>query len=206
MPHALTTCLAVSYLFASLLSPVWATENNKATQGSNPNPTSHLGALFGPSLHLEKLSEADRKRVRTALDQAFKDPEVEASRERWRKAGDELKSKLRRSLQNIDPEVVKLLEAARPPLPKPEDPDFTSKIIDRLISDLQQTVKAEHREELRVMHQKILGDPQIAAAVTKLNTLPVAERIAAARALAANYRRLLEPQLTALRQREASRK
>ena len=62
------------------------------------------------------LSEADREKVRVAFEKAWKNSLVTEARDRLTKANDDYRQALHHALEEADPEVVKILEKAKPPV------------------------------------------------------------------------------------------
>lgn len=147
----------------------------------------------------EKLSEDQKRRVREALAKAWGRPEVAEARDRMMKANDDMRQAIHGALKEIDPEIATLLASMRGPepwggrgepprMPPPESPDFPREVVKRLEMELMVFSHPDRREELRKLHGVLLGQPEISAAVKRLNEAPVPERMAAMEALRRVYR------------------
>lgn len=134
------------------------------------------------------LPEEERQKVRAAFEKAWSDPDVMAARERLGKANDEYRSAMHTALQQADPEVVKILEKARPPMPPggfpmmakmPElsEPDFPHKAVMRLGMELQMWARSEHHDFPTVrMHERIIQVPAVRDAIKRMEEVPVEQR------------------------------
>lgn len=152
---------------------------------------------------MEGLSEDEKKRLRTAVEKVWSNPEVAAARERIMKANEELRTTLREALQKSDPEVVPILEKVKspvpweqhrnpPPLPRPEDPNFPRLATARLGFELMAFAKPEQREALRHLHEKVVELPEVKQAITKVQEAPAEGRMEAFKALRDVYKRECE--------------
>jgi hypothetical protein len=129
----------------------------------------------------DRLPEKDKEKVRAALDQAWKKPEVIAAREHLMKANDDFRNTLREALQGIDPEAVKLLDAVKPetpslmsqPWPNEDAPDFVDAALGRIGKELSLFAKPDRREEMLRLHREMLDHATVKPLVEALRTAPV---------------------------------
>jgi hypothetical protein len=147
----------------------------------------------------EKLSEDQKRRVREALAKAWGRPEVAEARDRMMKANDDMRDAIHGALKEIDPEIATLLASMRgpeswggrgelPKMPPPEAPEFPEAVVKRLEMEMLAFTPPERREEARKLHGVLLAQPEISAAVKKLNEVPVPERVMAMEGLRRVYR------------------
>lgn len=165
----------------------------------------------GPGGDFDKLSEAERTRVREAMNQAWSKPEMEAARDKFMKASQEFREVLRQTLQGIDPEVVKILEKVKPPMPwemrssppalRPEDPEFVQHAVARLGFEMQAFGKPDQREALRHLHDRVVELPVIKALVDKLQAAPIGERMAMFKTLRDAYKQEVEREISDFRKK-----
>lgn len=159
----------------------------------------------------EKLSEADRGKVRAAFEKAWQRPEVIASRDEAMKANEDLRHTLHKALKEIDPEVVGILEKIKPPfpmdqrglpeMPKPDSPEFGRMAAIRLGAEMLSVSKPERREETRRFHDRILQFPRVKDALGKLEQLPPDERMAAFQRLRDVYREVAGEEFKKVREK-----
>jgi hypothetical protein len=119
----------------------------------------------------EKLSEDERAKVRAAFEKAWQRPEVIESRDKAMKANEDMREKLRVAVQEIDPEVAKILEKVKPPfpmdqrglpeMPKPDSPEFARMAAIRLGAEMLSMSRPERREETRRFHDRIIQLPRV---------------------------------------------
>lgn len=159
----------------------------------------------------EKLSEAERGKVRAAFEKAWQRPEVIASRDEAMKANEEMRNTLHKALKEIDPEVVGILEKIKPPfpmdqrglpeMPKPDSPEFGRMAAIRLGAEMMSVSKPERREETRRFHDRILQLPRVKEALDKLEQLPPDQRMAAFQRLRDVYREAAGEEFKKLREK-----
>lgn len=159
----------------------------------------------------EKLSEEERAKVRAAFDKAWQRPEVIESRDKAMRANEEMRERLRKALQEIDPEVAKILEKVKPPfpmdqrglpeMPKPESPEFGRMAMMRLAAEMIAMARPERREETRRFHDRIMQMPRLKEALAKLDQLPPEQRIEAFKKLRETYREVVGQEFAKLRER-----
>ena len=126
----------------------------------------------------ERLPEDEKKRVRAAMEKAWNTPALQQAKERYIKANEEFRSALRQTIQEVDPEVVKILEKVKPPqqmdprtmpkLPPSADPQFAKIAVERLGMEMLAFVRPEQRSKIRAIHAKVMQQPEVAEAVKKL--------------------------------------
>jgi hypothetical protein len=159
----------------------------------------------------EKLSEAERGKVRAAFEKAWQRPEVIASRDEAMKANEDLRHTLHKALKEIDPEVVGILEKIKPPfpmdqrglpeMPKPDSPEFGRMAAIRLGAEMMSVSKPERREETRRFHDRILQFPRVKEALGKLEQLPPDQRMAAFQRLRDVYREVAGEEFKKVREK-----
>jgi hypothetical protein len=159
----------------------------------------------------EKLSEAERGKVRAAFEKAWQRPEVIASRDEAMKANEDLRHTLHKALKEIDPEVVSILEKIKPPfpmdqrglpeMPKPDSPEFGRMAAIRLGAEMLSLSKPERREETRRFHDRILQFPRVKDALGKLEQLPPEQRMAAFQRLRDVYREVAGEEFKKVREK-----
>lgn len=165
--------------------------------GSNMSPLQMEG--------FERLPEEEKKRVRAAMEKAWSMPALQQAKERYIKANEEFRSTLRQTLQEVDPEVVKILEKvkpqqqmdprAMPKLPPPTDQQFAKIAVDRLGMEVLAFVRPELREKIRTIHAKVMQQPEVAEAVKTLLEAPPEKRVEALQALREVYRKAMSKEL-----------
>ena len=159
----------------------------------------------------EKLSEEERDKVRAAFEKAWQRPEVIESRDKAMMANEEMREKLRKAVQEIDPEVAQILEKVKPPfptdqrglpeMPKPDSPEFARMAAIRLGAEIMSMSRPERREETRRFHERIMQLPRVKEAMAKLEQLPPEERIAAFQRLRDVYREVTGEEFRKLREK-----
>jgi hypothetical protein len=161
----------------------------------------------------EKLSDEQKQRVRAALGKAWSRPEVSAARDRVMRANEELKRELNKALEEIDPDSAALVASLRPPggdghggrlgppvLPPPESPDFPDAALRRLELELVTFTSPERRDEMRRLHQKLVGEEPVSEAVRDLRAAPPDRRPRAMEHLRRVYRARLDEVFKARRE------
>lgn len=164
----------------------------------------------------EKLSEEERGKVRAAFDKAWQRPEVIESRDKAMKANEEMREKLRLAVQEIDPEVAKILEKVKPPfpmdqrglpeMPKPDSPEFARMAGIRLGAEMLSMSKPERREETRRFHDRIMQMPRVKEALTKLEEMSPQERMEGFKKLRDVYRDVTGEEFRKLREKYSESK
>ncbi|MCB1279433.1 hypothetical protein [Prosthecobacter sp.] len=159
----------------------------------------------------EKLSEAEKQKVRAAFEKAWQRPEVIESRDKAMKANEDMRNVLHAALKEIDPEVVSILEKIKPPfpvdqrglpeMPKPDSPDFARMAAIRLGAEMLSVSKPERREETRRFHERIMQMPRVKEEMEKLAQLPPEERMAAFGHLREVYREVAGDEFRKLREK-----
>jgi hypothetical protein len=159
----------------------------------------------------EKLSEEERAKVRAAFEKAWQRPEVIESRDKAMKANEDMRGKLRVAVQEIDPQVAKILEKLKPPfpmdqrglpeMPKPDSPEFARMAAIRLGAEMLSMSRPERREETRRFHDRIMQIPRVKVALTKLEQMPPEERLAAFQRLRDVYREVTGEEFRKLREK-----
>jgi hypothetical protein len=159
----------------------------------------------------DKLSEAERQKVRTAFEKAWQRPEVIESRDKAMKANEEMREKLRDALKEIDPDVAAILEKVKPPfptdqrglpeMPNPDSPEFGSMAAMRLGAEILSVARPERREDTRRFHERLMQMPRIREGLAKLDQLPPGERIEAFKKLRDTYREIAGQEFKKLREK-----
>jgi hypothetical protein len=217
MSHATPLLLALLVLTC----PSWAAAEDRPSPPLAPPPDGPRGdgrpSYVGPHRGVlrdggfDHLPEADKQRVREAMDKAWKKPEMQAAKDKFMKASEEFRNSLRETLQGIDPEVVKILDKVKPPMPwemrgpppppKPEDPDFARRSVARLGFEFMAFGKPEQRDALRKLHERVLLLEPVKAAMAKLEAAPVGERMEALKTLREVYKKEVEREISEFRQK-----
>lgn len=164
----------------------------------------------------EKLSEEERTKVRAAFEKAWKRPEVIESRDKAMQANEEMRERLRKAVQEIDPEVAKILEKVKPPfpmdqkglpeMPKPDSPEFARMAGVRLGAEMMAMSRPERRDDTRRFHERIMQMPRVKEALAKLEQLPPAERMAGFKKLRDVYREITGEEFRKAREKSAESK
>lgn len=159
----------------------------------------------------EKLSEEERAKMRAAFEKAWQRPEVIESRDKAMKANEDMREKLRVAVQEIDPEVAKILEKVKPPfpvdqrglpeMPQPDSPEFARMAAIRLGAEMLSMSRPERREETRRFHDRIMQLPRVKDALMKLEQMPPQERLAAFQRLRDVYRESTGDEFRKLREK-----
>jgi hypothetical protein len=148
----------------------------------------------------DQLTEVEKKRLREALDKVWESPEVAAAREKIMKATEEMRGTIRTALEKNDPEAAKIMAKVKtpfpwpshrgpPPLPKPEDPNFSRLAAMRLGFEMMSMAKPEQREALRHLHERVVELPAVKEAIAKIESAPVGERLEAFKAMRDIYKK-----------------
>lgn len=162
-----------------------------------------------------KLSEPEKKKVREALDAAWRDKEVEAARDRVMKANEDFRKAMHAAVERQDPEAAKILAKIRPPspwdilkdrvrMPSPDDPKFVEAAIMRVGMELYHTAKPEHRDAARRLHDRVLKHPDVVAAIENMKTTAGEARMAAFKAFGEAYKRQVDVEVKEIRSKMAS--
>lgn len=193
------------------------------SEGDKPAPPPHRdGEHRGPSMMpgmsrprgfdgFEKLSEAEKQKVRAAFEKAWQRPEVIESRDKALRANEEMRNTLHNALKEIDPEVVGILEKIKPQfpmdqrglpeMPKPDSSNFAHMAAIRLGAELQAISRPERRDETRGFHERLLQLPRVKEALARLDALPPAERMEAFKRFREIYREAAGQEFMKFRER-----
>ncbi|HYF34384.1 MAG TPA: hypothetical protein VD994_03760 [Prosthecobacter sp.] len=146
----------------------------------------------------DQLPEAEKRRVREALDKVWVRPEVIQARDRAMKANEDFRDAIRVALQSIDPEAVKIMDRVRPPdhfdprqmpkLPPAESEDFPRVALQRMGMEFVGFVRPDRREEAKGVHERVIALPQLKEAYTKLQNSTGEARVQALKCLRDLYR------------------
>jgi hypothetical protein len=159
----------------------------------------------------DKLSEDERAKVRAAFDKAWQRPEVIESRDKAMKANEEMRERLRKAVQEIDPAVAKILEKVKPnfpldrnglpEMPKPDSPEFGRMAAMRLGAEMLAMARPERREETRRFHDRIMQLPRVKEAISRLEQMPPEQRMESFRKLRDTYREVVGQEFSKMRER-----
>lgn len=159
----------------------------------------------------EKLTEAEKAKVRAAFEKAWQRPEVIESRDKALRANEEMRSTLHNALKEIDPEVVVILEKIKPQfpmdqrglpeMPKPDSPQFAHMAAIRLGAELQSISRPERRDETRGFHERLMQLPRVKEALAKMDGLPPGERMEAFKKFREIYREAAGQEFMKFRER-----
>lgn len=153
----------------------------------------------------ERLPEEEKKRVRAAMEKAWSMPALQQAKERYLKANEEFRTAMRQALEEVDPEVVKILEKmkpqqqmdprAMPKLPPPTDDQFAKIAVERLGMEIIGFARPELRGRIRAAHGKVMQQPDVAEAVKHLLAAPPEARADELRKLREVYRKAMAAEL-----------
>lgn len=212
----ITTAVAQS---EDIKAPPKPGEGSPPREGERRGPSGMMPGIGGkPPMRydgFEKLSEAEKTKVRAAFDKAWQRPEVIASRDQAMKANENLRTTLHKALKDIDPEVVTILEKIKPPfpmdqrglpeMPKPDSPEFGRMAAIRLGAEMLSVSKPERREETRHFHDRILQLPRVQEALAKLDQLPPDQRLEAFKKFRDTYREVAGQEFMKFREKSESK-
>ncbi|MGV3658769.1 MAG: hypothetical protein ACO1TE_01255 [Prosthecobacter sp.] len=187
--------------------------------GERRGPPGMMPGMGKPPMRydgFEKLSEAEKAKVRAAFEKAWQRGEVLEARDRAMRANEEMRNTLHRALKEVDPEVVAILEKIKPPfpmdqrglpeMPKPESPEFGRMAVARLGAEMMSVAKPERREDTRRFHDRIMQMPRIREALTHLEQMPPAERIEGFKKFRDVYRQVAGEEFVKMREQFAPSK
>ena len=153
----------------------------------------------------ERLPEEEKKRVRATMEKAWSMPALQQAKERYLKANEEFRAAMRQALQEVDPEVVKILEKMKPQqqmeprvmpkLPPPADDQFAKIAVERLGMEIIGFARPELRGRIRSAHAKVMQQPDVAEAVRRLLDAPADARVDELRKLREVYRKAMAAEL-----------
>jgi hypothetical protein len=223
------------FLFALVTAAMAQSEGGKPAPSSTPppkppgdGPSRHDGEHHGSPgmMHgkgrssrgfdgFEKLSEAEKRKVRAAFEKAWQRPEVIESRDKALRANEEMRSTLHQALKEIDPEAVAILEKIKPQfpmdqrglpeMPKPDSPEFARMAAIRLGAEMLSLSRPERRDETRHFHERLMQLPHVKEALAKLDQLPPDQRLAAFKKLRDIYREAAGQEFMKWRERGESK-
>lgn len=212
-------------IFLALITTAFAqSEERKSTPKSGEGPPRREGERRGPPGMMpgggkpqrgfdgfEKLSEAEKQKVRAAFEKAWERPEVIESRDLAMKANEEMRQKLHAALKEVDPEVVAILEKIKPPfpmdqrglpeLPQPDSPEFARMAGIRLGAEMVSMTRPERREETGRFHERIMQMPRMKEALSRLEQTPPAERLEGFKKLRDVYREITGEEFRKMREK-----
>ncbi|WP_208300234.1 hypothetical protein [Prosthecobacter fusiformis] len=162
----------------------------------------------------DKLPEEEKKRVREALDKVWSRPEVIAAKDKAMRANEEMRDTIRESLAKIDPDAAAILARIEPKdhfdprdlpkLPPSDSPEFPQMMVKRMGMELLSFSRPERREETRQLHDRVMAQPQVAEAVSRVVGTTGEERIQAVQKLREAYREAVGKEFQAARERRAA--
>lgn len=146
----------------------------------------------------DKLPEADKQRIREAMDRVWGRPEVIEARERTMKAHADLRETIRASLAKHDPEAAELLKKVEPDdgfdmrqvpsMPPVDSDEFPKAITLRLGMDIMMFSKPDRKEATRLFHEKLMATEPVQKALEEVISKRGEERIQASQRLRKVYR------------------
>jgi hypothetical protein len=154
----------------------------------------------GGSRHdgFDQLPEAEKRRVREALEKVWSRPEVIEARDRAMKANEDFRDAIRLALHSIDPEAAKIMERVRPPdhfdprqmpkLPPTDSDEFPKVVLQRMGLEFIGYMRPERREEAKRVHERVIAMPHLKEAFQRLQDSRGEERVQALQALRDLYR------------------
>lgn len=158
-----------------------------------------------PTEGFERLPEEEKKRMRAAMEKAWSMPALQQAKERYIRANEEFRSAMRQALQEVDPEVVRILEKVKPQqqieprvmpkLPPPADDQFAKIAVERLGMEVLNFARPELRGRIRAAHAKVMQQPEVAEAVQRLLKAPAEQRVDELRKLRDIYRKAMGAEL-----------
>ena len=190
-------------------------EDRGGQPGQRGAPGAHLGFPGGKTEDgMDQLSEDERHRLRAAVEKVWANPEVTAARERIMKANEEFRGTLREALQKSDPEVVKILEKVKtpmpweqrrgpPPMPRADDPNFPRMAAARLGFEMMSFLRPEQRQSFRHLHERVIELPAVKEAISKVQTATPEGRPEAFKNLHQVYRKECEREVAEFRRKRA---
>lgn len=165
------------------------------------------------SEEFDKLPEADKKRVREALDKVWGRPEVIEARDHAMRVNEELRDTIRNSLEKIDPEAAKILAKIEPknhfdprqmpPMPATDSEEYPRAMVMRLGMEMLAFAKPDRREETKKFHERIMTGAPVQEALHEMETRRGEERIQAAQKLRQVYREAALREFQKLREKRA---
>lgn len=203
-------------LVASAAEPPTLPPKGEADKPPRPEWRGGFSGIGRPPRHdgFDKLPEAERRKVREALDRVWNRPEVIAARDEAMRANDAMRRVIREALQKTDPEAAAILARLEPregfdpsklpPLPPPEAREFPEAVVARMASELQAFSRPERREETRLMHERVMAQPALREAFERLKAREGEARIEALHGLRKAYREAIGAEFQAARERRAA--
>lgn len=159
----------------------------------------------------DKLPEADKKRVREALDKVWSRPEVIEAKDKAMRANEEMRDTIRAALAKIDPEAAAILAKTEPKdqfdprnlprLPATDSPEFPRIMVQRMGMELLTFARPERREGTRQLHERVISLPAVQEALNKVEGSQGEERILAVQKLRDVYRAAVMKEFQAARER-----
>ena len=167
-----------------------------------PRPGGPASSMSPTQLEgFEKLPDDEKKKLRAAIDKAWTLPALQQAKDRYIRASEEFRATMRRSIEEVDPEVVKIMEKIKPDqqmdprlmpkLPPPTDETFAKVAVDRLGMEMMAFVRPELRVKIRAVHAQVMQQPEVAEAVKTLLEAPADKRVEALGKLREVYRKAM---------------
>ncbi len=132
-------------------------------------------------------------------------------------ANNEMREALMVAIKDIDPHAFELSQKLRtempsfqmgmmkPPLPRPEDPDFPQSAINRLRQEMMGFVKPEQRETAGKLHDKVMLAPEVVAAIEAIRKAEPSARMEAFKKLHETYKQAMERAVGEMRKKQAEK-
>lgn len=180
-----------------------------------PGPPGMMGGGMGgkPPRYdgFERLSEDEKAKVRAAFEKAWQRPEVIEARDKAMRANEEMRNKLHAALKDIDPQVVGILEKAKPPfpmdqrglpeMPKPDSPEFGRMAVARIGAEMLSVARPDRKDDTRRFHDRIMQMPRIKEELAKLEQLPLGEKMEGFKRFRDIYRQVASEEYMKLREK-----
>lgn len=159
----------------------------------------------------ERLSEDEKTKVRAAFEKAWQRPDVIEARDKAMRANEEMRNKLHAALKDIDPQVVGILEKAKPPfpmdqrglpeMPKPDSPEFGRMAVARIGAEMLSVARPDRKDDTRRFHDRIMQMPRIKEELAKLEQLPLGEKMEGFKRFRDIYRQVASEEYMKLREK-----
>lgn len=179
--------------------------------GDRHGPPGMMGGKPGRFDGFEKLTEDEKTKVRAAFEKAWQRPEVIEARDNAMRANEEMRNKLHAALKEIDPEVVGILEKAKPPfpmdqrslpeIPKPESPEFGRLAVARIGAEMLSVARPDRKDDTRRFHDRIMQMPRLREELAKLEQLPPGEKLEGFKRFRDIYRQVASEEYMKMREK-----
>lgn len=147
IPAMISVCLSASFLEADERKPSESNSEEKSAVDEprrgpeRPRPPRRDEDDMRRTLNREnldtmrRLTPEQRKALREAFDEVWQREDVLNARKQFKQANDVYRKTIQNALKEVNPEAAKWIEESRiklPPLPKVDDADFVTKVLDQL--------------------------------------------------------------------------